>query len=165
MRKLVLLSAVAVISCAGCFSFKTGDLPDVNVDVGNGRREPLPPPRAPRDDHEPNNDRERPSGLRLGKAQMHSISPAGDEDWLICPIARPGVYAVRIDRAELPLDVELWLRSREDPDDEDEVESLTVRGSRTFTVNVRPYMRYIKLKIEADRRNDTGRYQVFIVRR
>lgn len=164
MKRLAVVGMVLAAACLGC----------AKIEVGRprGRRHgPRPPveyppgPQAARDAYEPNDEDDRPSRIALGQAQAHTIGPAEDEDWIVCPTPRPGLYVIRFTHVAVELRVEVWLLRGGPRDDGDDVADFTVRRAASRQVRVRPGVRYIKLKVQAEDDDETGPYGLEIHRK
>ena len=165
MRNAVLLAAGMMAACLGCNgSDEHRHRRDRGPHVGQPPARRHPASRG-RDAYEPNDDRDRPSRIELGETQAHTISPAGDEDWLLCRVPGPGRYRIEFVQAAETLDVDVWVGRRGRDRDEDRVESFEVRRAGSHGVRVRPGAGYVKLRIRAEDDDRRGRYAVAIHRR
>lgn len=131
---------------------------------GPGPIRPGPGQPLRRDIHEPNNSASRASGIVVNMPQTHWIHPEKDEDWLIFVPPALGVYRIAFDDVTVELKARVYAAKTGSKDDV-KLKTFTVKKKgAAFDANVGPKTRHLKIQVQPDDDDDTGRYRVTIQR-
>lgn len=164
MKKLILLVTILALTHAACDDHgRRGQRRPHDRD----KRHVTPPPHPPRlgrDPFEPNNDRDRPSRIAVGRPQVHTIFPEDDEDWILCPLPGPGEYEIMFTHTTVKLTVDVWVNHPRERDEEEKIETFDVKQTRGIIIRAHPRTRYIRLKVRAEDDDRKGQYQLAIQR-
>ena len=114
------------------------------------------------DEFEPNSKRELALQIFTDKAQLHTINPDGDEDWIMFVPRQSGRYVMELTNVTIDLEGELWAQYGKDK--EKRVEKFKVDRGRNAAIHldVAPGVGYFKIRVEADDNDDVGAYRVSV---
>jgi hypothetical protein len=157
MKKAALLGVLLSTTFLGC-----NDRPAHRH--RHDRDRPVRAPLRGPDMFEANNDRDRPSRIAVGEAQVHTIFPEEDEDWIRCRTPRPGRYDIAFTHVTVGLRADVWLHRRGRRDDPDRAASWRVRRPAAFQVRVPPGTLFMELRIRAEDDDERGWYRLTIRR-
>ena len=114
------------------------------------------------DEFEPNSKRELALQIFTDRAQLHTINPDGDEDWIMFVPRQSGRYVMELTNVTIDLEGELWAQYGKD--NEKRVEKFKVDRGRNAAIHldVAPGVGYFKIRVEADDNDDVGAYRLSV---
>jgi hypothetical protein len=119
--------------------------------------------RRGRDAYEDDNDDEDARLIRLGDSQARTLYPDEDTDWIVFAPQGRGLYDIVFSDVSTPIKGEIRYRRYGRDEKRDEKFEFS-RDGGTITLRLPRDVEYIKIKVEPEDDDDTGRYTLTVDR-